>query len=236
MFTAKQLIDEVKSFANPKEAEGSSRYFKTGPGEYGEGDKFYGLTLTQVRGIVKKYWKDISLEELQKTIEWPFHEVRTVTLLILVDKYAKADDKTRKAIVDFYTKNIKYINNWDLVDISAHKIIGHYSYNNNDYSIIEKLSNSGHLWSERVSVISNWYIIKQGNFELIQKLAVKFMDHKHDLMHKAVGWMLRELGKQDDKILKKFLDANAAKLPRTALRYSLEKFDKETRQHYMKLK
>lgn len=135
-----------------------------------------------------------------------------------------------------YLRNVQYINNWDLVDVSCYKILGRYTFESGDYSILDTLSDSGHLWSERISVVSNMYPIKRGEFSKIKEYSIKFLGHKHDLMHKAVGWLLREMGKKDERELCAFLDEFATKMPRTALRYAIEKFDPQKRQYYLKLK
>lgn len=230
MITAKMVFDDLKSHANPAAAEQSFRYFKAGPGGYAYGDQFLGLTLIDVRNAVKKY-KDISFDELDKLIQNKYHEARTTAISICVEKYKKEP----KAVFDFYLAHTDWINNWDLVDISADKIVGAYCYAQNDFRPIKKLAASGHLWSERIAIISTMYLIKRGEFELTKELAVKFLKHKHDLIHKAVGWMLREIGKMDEHELTSFLDQYAGKLPRTALRYSLEKLSPEMRKHYMEM-
>lgn len=221
-------MDDLKSHANPVEAEKSARYFKAGPGGYAAGDQFLGLTLINVRGAVKKY-RDIPLSELDKLIQNKYHEARTTAVLILVDNYKKQPDDVFK----FYLAHTQWINNWDLVDISADKIIGAYCYDKNDFKPIKKLAGVGHLWSERIAIISTMYLIKRGEFALTKELAVKFLNHKHDLIHKSMGWMLREIGKMNERELTDFLDQYAGKLPRTALRYSLEKLTPEQRKHYM---
>jgi 3-methyladenine DNA glycosylase AlkD len=239
MTTAEEIIKEIKSYADPKKAEKSVKYFKTGKGEYGEGDIFIGLTLKNTNDIVKKHKNDASLTELEKMIKNPIHEVRAITLLILVIQFKKAqnDGKKQKEIVDLYLRNVQYINSWDLVDISCYKLIGAFCINQNNYSIIYKLADSDHLWSERIAIVSNLYFIKKAKkFDLTKELTLKHINHKHDLIHKAMGWMLRELGKKDKKELTYFLDKYASKLPRTTLRYSLEKLSPEQRQYYMKKK
>lgn len=225
------VLDEIKSFANIERAEHSMRFFKTGKGEYGEGDLFLGLSTPEVKALAKKYYKIMELSEIEKLLQNEYHDVRVAALSMLVHRFEKGIDK--KAIVDLYLKNTKYINNWDLVDISCYKIIGRHTFENKDYSILDELACTGHLWSERIAVVSNLYLVKHGEFSKIKEFAVKFLGHKHDLMHKAVGWVLREMGKEDESELCTFLDKYSKKLPRTALRYSLEKFTPERRKHYM---
>lgn len=194
--------------------------------------------MVQINAMVKEYAPLMSLEEVEKLLHSKFHEARTLAVSILVKKYEKAkkDAAFRKEIVSLYLRNVKYINNWDLVDISAYKILGAYAFETNDSSILYKLSDSKHLWSERMSVISCMYFIKRDRFEDIKIMAEKFLNHKHDLMHKVVGWMLRETGKRDIEELRGFLDKHAATMPRTMLRYSLEKLSPEERKKYMQMK
>lgn len=236
MVKASEIIAIMEQSANPAVAAHALRFFKTGKGEYGEGDRFYGLTTPFLRSLVKKYYKEITFSELKILICHPWHEGRSFAVAALAGKFAKASEEQRREIVDFYLSHMDYVNNWDLVDISVHKILGIYCYSHDDYSILHKLAGSGRLWSERASVVANLYIVKQGNYKLIKELVVKFINHSHDLMHKACGWLLRELGKQDEGELCRFLDVYASKLPRTALRYSLERLSPEKKKYYMQKK
>lgn len=233
MSMKKQIIDEVKSFADEKAAIHSQRFFKTGKGEYAEGDLFYGLTTPIVRSIVKKYHKIADLETIEDLLHDNYHEVRCIALLLMVENYEKADEKLKNRIYEMYLRNVEYINNWDLVDITAYKIVGKHIFEIKDFSDVYLLANSGHLWSERISVVSQYYLIKRGDFSLLIELAEKFLSHKHDLIHKAVGWMLREMGKVDENPLYEFLDKHHKIMPRTMLRYSLEKLPQEKRRYYM---
>lgn len=228
------IINEMKLYADEKAAEHAKRFFKTGKGEYAEGDLFYGLNTPTVKKIVKKYVKTVSLETIENLLHNQYHEARCIALLFLVDIYGKADFDLKNQIYNLYLRNVSYINNWDLVDITAYKIVGNYIYFNKDYTDIYKLADSGHLWSERISVVSQYYLIKKHDFTLILELSEKFLTHKHDLMHKAVGWMLREMGKVDEKLLYDFLDKNYKIMPRTMLRYSIEKLPQNKRLYYMK--
>lgn len=225
------ILKEIMSFANEEKAQHLQRFFKTGKGQYGEGDLFLGINVPTVRSIAKKYYKQISLDEVQKLLANQYHEVRFLALMIMVFIYGKTDKK--KEIVDLYIKNVRYINNWDLVDLSAPKIVGHFVYENKKNKIIYDLADSSHLWSERMAVVSQYYLIKKGDFSLIVELSEKFLTHKHDLMHKAVGWMLREMGKVDITALYSFLDKHHKVMPRTMLRYSIEKLTPEKRKYYM---
>lgn len=229
-----QIIEEIKSFADEKSAQHCQRFFKTGKGEYAEGDLFYGLTTPNVRFIVKKYYKIADLNTIEELLHDNYHEVRCVALLLLVSIYDKAEDELKTQIYNLYLRNVNYINNWDLVDITAYKIIGRHTFNNKDFKDIKKLANTNHLWSNRISVVSTMYHIKKGDFALILELSEKFLTHEHDLMHKAVGWMLREVGKVDEKPLYNFLDKHHKVMPRTMLRYSIERLPKDKKMHYMK--
>jgi len=231
MIRCNEITKEILSYADPAAAAHAQKFFKTGKGEYGEGDIFIGLTSPQVRGIVKKYYKEVDLEDLEKLLHDPRHEMRSVALLIMVERFEKGMGK--EEIFDLYIKNVKYINNWDLVDISCYKIAGRKCFEDKNYEVLDRLASSNHLWSERIAVVSNMYLLKRGDFTKVKEYAVKFLNHEHDLMHKAIGWMLREMGKMDEKELVDFLDKYSKKLPRTALRYAIEKLTPEQRKLYM---
>lgn len=226
-----KVLGEINSHANEEKAKHLMRFFKTGKGQYGEGDLFLGITVPTVRAIAKKYYNEISFADIQKLIENPYHEIRLLALLSMIFIYQKTNK--REEIVELYLKNIQYINNWDLVDLSCPKILGPYVCEENKFEIIYKLAASGQLWAERISVVTNWYLIKQGEFSVILTLAEKFLYHKHDLMQKAVGWMLREMGKKDENQLYDFLDKYCKVMPRTMLRYSIEKLPPVLKKHYM---
>ena len=235
----KDIIKDLKSMSDKKRAEKFYLFFDTKKGGYGEGDEFLGLTNPVVRGVVKKYKNTISFDDIKNLLKNPYHEVRLTALLFMVEKFNKADDAERKKLVDLYISNAKYINNWDLVDLSVYKILGKYCIKKNDYTILYKLSETGHLWSERMSVVANWIIVRNNQFDVLLTLSKKFLSHKHDLMHKAVGWILREMGKNSTegyKRLIKFLDENASVMPRTMLRYSIEKLPVKLKQKYMNMK
>lgn len=222
---------QLQQAANPEKAKILQRFFKTGKGEYGEGDIFLGITVPEQRKIAKQH-ADLSLYQLQKLLNSKIHENRLVALLILVNKFAKADDKQQKQIADFYLKNTHNINNWDLVDLSAHQILGQYLFDK-DKQILCKLANSQLLWERRIAIISTFWFIKQNQFEDALKIAGLLINDNHDLIHKAVGWMLREIGKKDQEVEEQFLDKHYKKMPRTMLRYAIEKFDDQKRKHYM---
>ena len=206
-------------------------FFKTDPGQYVEGDKFLGLNTPQMRVISKKY-RDLSLKEVQDLIKSPYHEERSVAVQILVLQYPKSPEK----IYDFYLKNTKFINNWDLVDISAPKIVGAYLADK-PRDILYQLVKSDNLWERRIAIISCMYfIVMQKDSMDALKISRILLSDKHDLIHKAVGWMLREVGKHcGQKTLTDFLDLNLRLLPRTTLRYAIERFPEPLRQHYLHL-
>ncbi|OGT09954.1 MAG: DNA alkylation repair protein [Gammaproteobacteria bacterium GWE2_42_36] len=206
------------------------RFFKTGPGEYGEGDVFLGITIPALRKLAKAY---ISLDfpDLTRLLQSPIHEERMLSLLILMQKYQKnADSQT--TCYQFYVDHKTYINNWDLVDVSAPHIIGHYLFDR-DTSILLRWAKSRHLWTKRIAIISTFHFIRQHEFDKTLKIAEFLLHDQHDLIHKAVGWMLREIGKRDILIEKQFLDQYYTVMPRTMLRYAIEKFDEKERKFYL---
>lgn len=228
-----KILEEIYSHRNEEKAKLLSGFFKTGRGQYGEGDVFWGLTVPTSRTIAKKY-KDINFKEVNLLLKHKVHEVRLVAILILVHKYQFGKASEKKKIVDFYLKNTKYVNNWDLVDLSASRILGDCLFDKNDKNILLKLANSKNLWEQRISMISTLAFIKNGELEWTFKIAKMFLNHNHDLMHKATGWMLREAGKKDEKALCHFLDMNISNMPRTMLRYAIERFPEKIRLWYLK--
>ncbi|ABZ94832.1 DNA alkylation repair enzyme [Leptospira biflexa serovar Patoc strain 'Patoc 1 (Ames)'] len=235
--TKELFIEALNKEKDPKKAKFFPRFFKTGPGEYGEGDQFLGVTVPKQRMIAKKFAQSLSLEDLQSLISSPFHEVRLATLFVLILKFQfkKATEEDQMAIVQFYLKNTKYINNWDLVDASADKILGEYFFQK-DKTTILKLKNSKDLWENRIIILSTFYWIRKGHFTETISLCEFFLNHPHDLIHKATGWMLREIGKRDLNILIQFLNAYVTKMPRTMLRYAIEKLPPSERRKWLDLK
>ncbi len=229
MKTAQNLIKLAKKQSSKKRAEGAARYFKTGKGQYGEGDIFCGLTVPQCRKIAHEFY-DLKLNEIQKILQSKIHEIRLIGLLILVEQYKKATNKN--TIVNFYLKNTKYINNWDLVDLSAHKILGNW-FLDKPTTKLQKLSLSKNLWERRIAILACFPRIAVHDFTLSIDLAKQMLNDKHDLMHKAVGWMLREMGKRSEIHLKTFLNQYAQVMPRTMLRYAIEKFPENERKKYL---
>lgn len=222
----------LEAAADPAKKDFLPRFFKTGPGQYGEGDIFLGVTVPQTRLIVKKY-RTLPLPEAEKLLHSPLHECRLAALLIMVTQYQKADEATRKKIVDLYLRNTAYVNNWDLVDSSAPYILGAW-LDGKDASILDTLAASGDLWEERIAIVATQYFIRKGDFSHTLRIAEQLINHKHDLIHKAVGWMLREVGKKDVSVLESFLKKHSQTMPRTALRYAIEKFDEPQRKAYLR--
>jgi len=227
------LKKELRKLADKKRAKASLWFFKTGPGQYGEGDKFLGIKAPIQRKIAQKY-REIELVDIQKLIKSEFHEERGICLIILLLQFKKADEIRKKNIYDFYLKNTKYINNWDLVDISAPRIIGGYLENKNK-DILYKLAKSKNLWERRIAILATFYFISRKDSKDALKIAKILLNDKEDLIHKAVGWMLREIGKNcGQEIEEKFLRKHYKTMPRTMLRYAIEKFPENIRKQYLK--
>jgi 3-methyladenine DNA glycosylase AlkD len=226
------LRKEMRSLASKKKVELYQRFFKTGKGEYGEGDIFIGLTVPESRSVAKKY-SDLSFGDIATFLKSKIHEERLVALLILVHNYQSGKEKEK--IYKFYLKNTKYVNNWDLVDLTAYNIVGDYLLNNTaEKKILYKLVKSNSLWERRISIIATFQFIKNNRFDDTLKIARLLLKDKHDLIHKAVGWMLRELGKKDQAVEEEFLKKHYKEMPRTALRYSIERFSDSKKKFYMK--
>jgi 3-methyladenine DNA glycosylase AlkD len=229
-----ELIAELDLLKDSERAQLSQRFFKTGKGEYGEGDIFIGLTVPQIRALAKKY-QILSLGDITKLLSSPNHEYRLLALFILIFHYKKADIQGKKNVYDYYLTNTKYINNWDLVDSSAGYIIGEYLLDKSDRSMLYQLVKSPNLWEQRIAIIATMPFLKAKQFEDTIQISLLLLNHPHDLIHKAVGWLLREIGKVDESSLISFLDMYSSKMPRTALRYSIERLTVEKRQYYLKL-
>jgi len=229
------LKKDIRRLANPAKAKILSRFFKTGPGEYGEGDIFLGLMVPQSRTISRKY-KDLPLSDIQLLLNSKIHEERTIALAILVNRFAKSGVQDRKNIYGFYLANTKNINNWDLVDISAPNIVGEYLLDK-PLNILFKLAKSKYLWERRIAILSTFAFIYKGDPKPTLKIAEMLLHDKEDLIHKAVGWLLREVGKRcSQKVLTNFLDSHLGLLPRTTLRYAIERFPPKLRLKYLKSK
>ncbi len=225
------LVKELEKLKDPQRAENSQWYCKTGKGEYGEEDVFLGVSLPLQRQTARKY-KDLALSDLQQLLDSKIHEHRQVALIILVAQFKKASEETKKRMVNFYLKNTKRINNWDLVDGSTPHILGEWLLGK-DRSILYKLAKSDNLWERRISIMVTFAFIKNNQFEDTFKIAEILLSDKHDLIHKAVGWMLREVGKRDLAAEEKFLQKHYQQMPRTMLRYAIEKFPEKKRKFYL---
>jgi 3-methyladenine DNA glycosylase AlkD len=234
--TATKAIAELRALRKPTRAHDMQRFFKTAPGEYGEGDIFLGLTVPQVRIVAKDYC-DLELSEIEKLSASQFHEIRLCGLIILSNQFkATTDLKIKKSIFNFYMKQMKLgrVNNWDLVDVSA-PTIGEYLVEVADpLPVLRKLARSNSLWERRIAVLFTFAFIRVGDFAPTMEISERLLGDSHDLIHKAVGWLLREVGKRDPFLLRSFLDAHAHEMPRTMLRYSIEKLPESERQKWLK--
>lgn len=228
------LQTEINKLKNPDKAALFVRYFKTGKGEYGAGDQFLGLIVPEQRVLAKKYL-DLSLAGVEKLLASKWHEHRLTGALILTYKFAKAESKEQQQIFNFYLRHTKGINNWDLVDLTAHKIVGVYLTHQPraDRKILYQLLLSNNLWERRIAIIATFNFIKQHDYDDALRIAELLLKDEHDLIHKAVGWMLREIGKCDQKIEEKFLQKYHRTMPRTMLRYAIEKFPEQKRRLYL---
>lgn len=234
LHNADEVIANLKNLANKDKAKILMRFFKTGKGQYAEGDVFWGINIPSIRTVAKKA-RDVELSETVKLLKDSVHEVRLCGLLILVYRYSNSDDRLKKEIFDIYLSNRKYINSWDLVDVTSPNIVGDYLFNR-DRSILYELAESDNIWERRISIISTFAFIKKGDFEDAIAICKLLMFDKHDLIHKATGWILREIYKIDKEPILKVLDQYAALMPRTMLRYSIEKMDEPLRLYYLQLK
>jgi 3-methyladenine DNA glycosylase AlkD len=228
----KRVKQEIKEFSNKELAVFLQRFFKTGPGQYGEGDKFAGIKVPVSRKIAINN-SDLSLSEIKELLHSEVHEERLIGLLILVNQYKKSDEAQREKIFKFYISSAKRINNWDLVDLSAPQILGAFLVDK-DKDILFKFAHSKNLWEKRIAVLSTFSFIKINRFDTALQISEILLNDDHDLIHKAVGWMLREIGKRDLNTEEKFLKKYYNKMPRTMLRYAIEKFPEAKRQKYLK--
>lgn len=228
-----QIIDDLIALGEPERKSKNYTFFKAFPGGYGEGDEFLGVRVPNIRKIAKKH-KDIALKDLDIVITNKLHEVRQCAFFILVEKFNKVrNEEEMKRIVDYYLTFRQYCNNWDLVDGTAHKILGPYLMSR-DKSLLYEFAHSKNLWENRIAIIATFYFISERKFEESLKIAEILLHHPHDLIHKAVGWMLREIGNRHRPTEEKFLHKYYKEMPRTMLRYAIEKFEPELRQKYLK--
>lgn len=231
--TFEQAFIELKEYAKPEKADHSARFFKNDPGEYGEGDKFLGITVPDQRKIAKKF-KDMPLVEVEKLFRSEYHECRLTAVMLLVYRIEKRDQNEVDEAADFYLKNIEYVNNWDIVDSSCRFILGRF-LDNKDRHLLYDLARSENLWERRIAIITCYHFIKKNDFKGAFAISNVLLQDTHDLIHKAVGWMLREVGGKDEVAEEDFLLENKRyqKMPRTMLRYAIEKFDEEKRKRYL---
>ena len=229
-----QLKSDLVAVSDPVRAKHSMGFFKTGKGEYGEGDKFLGVTVPNQRKVAKKYYKDLSFLDLRTLLNSKYHEHRLTALFMLVLKYQKGQ---QKEAYDFYLDNLEGVNNWDLVDSSAHKIIGDYLLDKPGIhrKFLYNFAKSKNLWIRRISIIATMTFVSENQFDDALKISEILLHDEHDLIHKAVGWVLREVGKRDKDLEIEFLDKHVNQMPRTMLRYAIEKFDEDERKYYLNL-
>lgn len=233
VLNADHVEAELRTKANPEKAAFFPRFFRTGPGEYGEGDQFIGVVVPAQRKIARQF-RELPIDEIKKLLESPFHECRLTGLLILVLQFEKSkSEATQKQIYDFYVANVDRVNNWDLVDSSCHKIMGPYLFQRSRKPLL-RFAQAKSLWKNRISIVTTYYFIRRDDLDSTLEIAELLLDHPHDLIHKAVGWMLRELGKQNESMLMGFLKLHHAEMPRTMLRYSIEKFPQPKRTRILK--
>jgi 3-methyladenine DNA glycosylase AlkD len=230
--TADGARERLHALASPEHAATLRRYFKTGPGEYGHGDTFIGVRVPQLRALVKEV-AALPLAEVKKLLASSIHEERTLALLVMVRQYQRGDAKLRQQLFDLYLRSTRHINNWDLVDSSAEYIVGAH-LDGGDRSIVDRLASSESLWERRIAVLATRHFLKRGDFAPTLKVAEMLLDDDHDLIHKAVGWLLREIGDRDREAEERFLRAHYRRMPRTMLRYAIEKFPEELRKAYLR--
>ena len=230
-----KLLQEMLLKENPSQVEGLSRFFKTGPGQYGEGDIFLGIKVPTTRAVVKSCWKELTLNDLEECVTNPYHEVRLAALLALVEMFShsKKDKAFQKECVDFYLSHTDRINNWDLVDLSCYPLLGEWLLDK-DRTLLYDLARDGKtIWEQRIGMVSTMTFIRHGQLEDTFAIADILLHQSHDLIHKAVGWLLREAGKKDEVALTEFLKSRYKTMPRTMLRYAIEKFPEDKRQLYL---
>ena len=233
-----RLYDEIFAKQDPAQVEGLSRFFKTGKGQYGEGDKFLGIKVPVTREVVKQCWQETSFEDLEVCIASEYHEMRLAALLTLVQifKHAKKDKALQQRCVDFYISHTQYINNWDLVDLSCYELLGTWLLDKDRTLLYDLARNGKTIWEQRIGMVSTMQFIRHGELDDTYAIADVFLEKPqplHDLLQKAVGWLLREAGKRDERRLKDWLSTRYTTLPRTMLRYAIEKFSLEERIHFM---
>lgn len=220
----------MRAVAEPAQVSGLARFFKTGPGQYGEGDKFLGIKVPATRAVVKECWREIGFAELEECIRSEYHEVRLAALLTLVELFRHDIQQT---YIDFYLSHTQYINNWDLVDLSCYPLLGEWLLDKDRTLLYDLARNGRTIWEQRIGIVSTMTFIRHGQLEDTFKLADILLHHPHDLIHKAVGWLLREAGKRDKAALEAYLLSRYKTMPRTMLRYAIEKFPEAERRQYL---
>jgi len=228
---ASDVKKELKKYINKQKAEKYKSFFKTAKGDYGEGDIFLGVVVPDQRKVAKIY-KDLPIDEIEILLHDPIHECRFTALVILINCFEKASESEKETYVNLYMYNYTQVNNWDLVDVSAPKILGPWFYDKERKTLYE-WAKSGHLWKERIAIMSTFYFIKKNDYKDALAIADILLNHDHDLIHKAVGWMIREIGNRDLDIEINFLKNRYKKMPRTMLRYAIEKFPEKLRKSYL---
>ena len=230
-----RLEEKMLSRRDPSQVEGLMRFFKTGPGQYGQGDKFLGIKVPVTRQVVKECWQATGFPDLQECIASEFHEIRLAALLTLVEifNHAKKNPELRRECINFYLSHTEYINNWDLVDLSCYNLLGTWLLDKDRTLLYHLARNGKSIWEQRIGMVSTMQLIRHGQLDDTFAIADILLHHPHDLIHKAVGWLLREAGKKDEAALKAFLEPRYRTMPRTMLRYAIEKFPEQQRRYYL---
>lgn len=230
------LLSQMLSKADPSQVDGLSRFFKTGPGQYGEGDKFLGIKVPVTRSVVKECWKKVGFKDLEECICSEYHEVRLAALLALVEMFihSKKNPDLQQQCIDFYLSHTAFINNWDLVDLSCYPLLGEWLLDKDRALLYDLARNGRTIWEQRIGIVSTMTLIRHGQLQDTFNIADILLHHPHDLIHKAVGWLLREAGKRDKAALESWLGPRFREMPRTMLRYAIERFPEEERKRYLK--
>ena len=229
------LLKQMLSHANPAQVPGLIRFFKTGPGQYGEGDKFLGIKVPVTREVVKQCWKEVSLAEIEECVNSEFHEIRLAGLLTLIQKFNHCKDTlAQQECIDFYLGHTEKINNWDLVDLTCYPLVGEWLLDKDRTLLYDLAQNGKTIWEQRIGIVSTMTFIRKGQLEDTFAIADILLHHPHDLIQKATGWLLRECGKRNKAALETFLATRYKTMPRTSLRYAIEKFPEEERKSYLR--
>lgn len=224
-----KMIDTMLALRNDEEARGLMRFFKTGPGEYGEGDQFLGIRVPVTRGLVKQLWRETTMQDLEECIQSPWHEVRLAALLTLVQifKHNRKNEAVQQRCIGFYLAHTGHINNWDLVDLSCYELLGTWLLDKERSILYDLARNGKSIWEQRIGIVSTMQFLRHGQLDDTYAIADILMHHPHDLIHKAVGWLLREAGKRDEARLIRYIEAQHATMPRTTLRYAIERLGQQ---------